>query len=141
MLASSFNADELSLEDIRKNYEISVSDKKVCQSMIEQLSHRLNNNVHLAYYGAFQTIWANHTGNPFEKLKTFNKGKKNIDKAALLSPNSVEIIFIRYSIQKQSPKFLGYKGHLKEDEAYLLKHIKDITNLHLKSMVHNILNN
>lgn len=141
MLASSFKADELSLEDIRKNYEISVSDKNVCQSMIEQLSHQLNDNVHLAYYGAFQTIWANHTGNPFEKLKTFKKGKKNIDKAAELSPNNVEIIFIRYSIQKQSPKFLGYKSHLKEDEVYLLKHLKDITNLHLKSMVHNILNN
>lgn len=141
ILAGSFKTDELSLEYIRKNYEISVSDKKVCQSMIEQLSHHLNGNVHLAYLGAFQTIWANHTGNPFEKLKTFNKGKKNIDKAATLSPNNVEIIFIRYSIQKQSPKFLGYKDHLKEDEAYLSKTINDITDTHLKSMVQNILNN
>ena len=89
LLASSFNTNDLKLEEVRKNYQTAVTDENVCQSMIEELSPNLTTNVLLAYYGAFQTIWANHAINPIEKLETFNKGRKNIDKAAENSPNNL----------------------------------------------------
>lgn len=139
-VVSSFKPNELNLEDIRMNYQSAVTNKAVCHSMIEQLKTNLESNVYLAYYGAFQTIWANHTANPFEKLKTFNEGKKNIDHAAKLSSENVEIIFIRYSIQKQSPDFLNYKDNIKEDEYFLSKHLNEIKSSYLKSMVQKILN-
>ena len=95
--------------------------------------------MHLAYLGAFQTIWANHVFNPFSKLKTFNKGKRNIDKAIKLSPNNVEIIFIRYSIQKNSPAFLSYKSNLKEDQKILKQNFSNINSIDLKRMIENVL--
>src|SRR6188768_560912 len=93
-------ANAISLDDVRHNYPLAVKDKNICRSMILALENQMESNVHLAYLGAYQTIWANHTFNPMDKLSTFNKGKENIDTAALLSPKDVEIIFIRHSVQK-----------------------------------------
>ena len=133
------NANAVNLEIIRKNYLVAVKDKNICSSMIHQLENNPESNVHLAYLGAFQTIWAKHILNPINKLSTFNKGKENIDKAAKLSPNNVEIVFIRHSIQKNCPGFLGYRDNLKEDEKFLLKNRNSITSATLKNMVDKIL--
>ena len=139
LLGNIFNSNALSLEVIRNNYQVAVKDKDICLSMIQQLKNNTESNVHLAYLGAFQTIWANHTFNPINKLSTFNKGKENIDKAAKLSPNDVEIIFIRHSVQKNCPWFLGYHENLAEDKNFLYEALNSISSPELKSMVENLL--
>jgi hypothetical protein len=139
LLESIFNSNALSLEVVRTNYQLAVKDKNICSSMIQQLENNPESNVHLAYLGAFQTIWANHTSNPISKLSTFNKGKKNIDKAVNLSPNDVEIIFIRHSVQKNCPRFLGYNDNWEEDEKFLSKNRNSITSVALKNMVEKLL--
>jgi len=111
LLNGLLTSDAQDLEDLRKRYRMAVSDKAVCREMIEQLGQQPESDVHLAYRGAFQTILAKHTANPLEKLSTFNKGKRNIDNAAAASPGNIEIIFIRHSVQKNAPGFLGYKDN------------------------------
>lgn len=107
--------------------------------MIDELGKKHDNLIQLAYYGGFQTIWANHVFNPIEKLSTFNKGRKNIDQAAKLAPENIEIIFIRYSIQKNCPWFLGYRSNLKEDRDFLINNASTITSFELKKMVESII--
>lgn len=140
LLGNLFTLNALTLETIRKNYQSAVIDKSICRSMIQQLENNQESHIHMAYLGAFQTIWAKHTSNPIGKLKTFNKGKANIDIAARMVPNSVEIIFIRYSVQHNSPRFLGYNGNLKEDRNFLYKKWHSITSATLKRMVEQLLN-
>jgi len=132
-------ANAVSLDDVRHNYPLAVKDKNICRSMILALENQMESNVHLAYLGAYQTIWANHTFNPMDKLSTFNKGKKNIDTAALLSPKDVEIIFIRHSVQKNCPWFLGYNENLEEDKTFLSEALNSISSPTLKNMVENLL--
>lgn len=125
----------MDLESIRANYKKAVSDKKLCLTMIRGLSKSTENSVHLTYLGAFQMIWAKHVTNPISKLKTFNKGKKNIDDAAKAEPNNLEIRIIRLSVQKNSPAFLGYKKNIEEDKKFIGANYKNITSNHLKNMV------
>ena len=132
-------ANAISLDKVRHHYPLAVKDKSICRSMILALESQLESNVHLAYLGAFQTIWANHTFNPVDKLSTFNKGKKNIDAAARLSPTDVEIIFIRHSVQKNCPWFLGYHENLEADKSFLSEAWNNISSPTLKSMVENLL--
>ena len=132
-------ANAISLDVVRHNYPLAVKDKNICRSMILALENQLETNVHLAYLGAFQTIWANHTFNPVDKLSTFNEGKKNIDSAALLSPTDVEIIFIRHSVQKNCPWFLGYNENLVEDKTFLYEARNSISSPTLKTMVENLI--
>lgn len=141
ILGTSFTTSKLSMDDIRRNYQLAVDDKSVCRNMINALENNTQDNVQLAYRGAFQTIWAHHTYNPVSKFNTFNAGKDNIEKAVTLSPNNVEIIFIRYSIQKNIPSFLGYKSNMQSDRIFLQNNLNNITSAELKKMVVAVLTN
>jgi hypothetical protein len=136
----SFSFAQLKLEDLRVNFKEAISSEKTCKYYIDLLEkHKTDNSTYLAYFGAFQTIYANHVYNPINKLKYFNKGKENIEKAILLNQNDVDIRFIRYSIQKNCPKILGYRKNLIEDEKFLIENFNSISSDILKQMITNLL--
>lgn len=110
------------LDVIRANYKNVVSDKGLCEKIIANLTKKKNvSATHLAYLGGLQTIWANHVFNPLSKLKTFKEGKKNIEKAIEKEPENVELRFIRLSVQKNAPSFLGYTSNIHEDTEFIIK--------------------
>lgn len=115
---SSFKVVATDLEYVRSRYEKAVSSATVCKDLIQKLEGK-SDPTSLAYLGAAETIWANHTGNPLSKLNTFRKGVKKIERAVAKDPNNVEIRFIRYSIQKNCPDFLGYNNNLSEDIKFI----------------------
>lgn len=117
---SSFNLNIL--DEVRVNYSKLVSDKDLCEKMISELTKTKNNSAtHLGYLGGLQTIRAKHVFSPISKLNTYKEGKKNIEKAIKKEPENVEIRFIRLSVQKNAPSFLGYKSNIKEDTEFIRK--------------------
>lgn len=98
--------DVSNLDAVRTNYSKMVSDKDLCKRTIAELENLKNPSAtHIAYLGAAQSIWANHIFSPLSKLKTFNKGKENIEKAIKMEPFDIELRFIRLSIQKKCTFF------------------------------------
>lgn len=130
-------AQSIDLDFIRKNYDKAVFDKKLCSTMIEELKAEKENNIYLAYLGGLQTIWANHTMNPISKLQTFNKGKSNLEKAVEMMPNDIEIRFVRLSVQKNAPRFLGYHQHIKTDKEFIKQHQHTISSASLLQLIKN----
>ncbi len=128
----------IKLDYLRSNYRFFTQNKMLCDSVIKLLELTTNDNVQLGYLGALQTIWATHTFNPIEKLSTFNKGKKNIEKAINIDKTNIELRFLRLSIQKNCPKFLNYYYHIDEDEKMVKKN-KNINNKHLELLILNYL--
>ncbi len=138
---TSYVANAINLGTVRANYQKVISDKTLCKSMITELEKTRNNSVtHLAYLGSMQTIWANHIVNPISKLNTFNAGKKNIEHAIKNAPNNVELRFIRLSVQKNAPSFLGYDSNIKEDTEFIRKYRHQITLDVLQKNIDNLLN-
>ena len=128
------------LNEVRASYSKAVLDKKICKKMIEELELSKEKSViALAYLGAYQTIWANHVFNPLSKLATFKKGKNNIELAISKEPENVEIRYIRFSVQKNAPSFLGYNSHLKEDKDFLVKNKKNINSDLLQKNIETLL--
>ena len=128
------------LNEVRTSYSKAVLDKKLCKKMIEELELSKEKSViALAYLGAYQTIWANHVFNPLSKLATFKKGKNNIELAISKEPENVEIRYIRFSVQKNAPSFLGYNSHLKEDRDFLVKNKKNINSDFLQKNIETLL--
>lgn len=116
------NPNESLLIKVRLNYNVFLSNKDLCQATISELEKNKNESVlFLGYLGALQTINASHVSNPITKLKTFNKGKQNIEAAVKADPNNLEIRFIRLSVQKNAPSFLGYNTSISEDIAFINK--------------------
>lgn len=128
------------LNEVRTSYNKAVLDKKLCEKMIEELELSKEKSVlALAYLGAYQTIWANHVFNPLSKLATFKKGKNNIELAISKEPENVEMRYIRFSVQKNSPSFLGYNNNLKEDKDFLVKNKKNINSDFLQKNIETLL--
>lgn len=130
-----FNVFAIELDYVRANYDKAVTDKKLCGQMIEDLKDAEQTPLFLAYLGALQTIWANHIFSPISKLNTFNQGKKNIEKAVSADKDNAEIRFIRLSVQKNAPSFLGYNSMIKTDEAFLKSHRTKITSELMQSKI------
>lgn len=126
----------MELNELRTNYIKLVSDKKMCEKMILELSKIKNKTaLHLCYLGASQTIWAVHIYNPINKLNTFNTGKKNIENAINQEPNNIELRFIRLSVQMNTPAFLGYKFNISEDTDFIEKNKQLINSFALKKNI------
>ncbi len=118
----SFVSKPISLDEIRANYQNTITDEALCKTMIDELNKTKHiSPVILAYLGGIQTIRANHVLSPVSKWNTFKNGKQNIETAYKLDPNNVEIRFIRLSVQKNVPSFLGYHSNIKEDEAFIIR--------------------
>ena len=62
--------------------------------------------------------------NPIDKLIYFNKGKKLLEDAINQDPYSIELKFLRYSIQKNLPKFLLYYDNIEKDLNFVNGSIK-----------------
>jgi hypothetical protein len=132
-------AQRSDIDLIRKNYKKSVYNKDICKEMIQKFENNDSNGIDLAYLGAFQSIWAKHSVNPLQKLRTFNKGKNNIDKAIKQEPDQLESRLIRYSVQKESPRFLGYKKNIDEDRIFIQTNLNGVKEAVLKEMIIQIL--
>ncbi len=74
-----------------------------------------------AYHAAAEMTMANHTFWPLSKFNYFNSGKDKLEKAVKKYPQNVEIRYIRYAVQKESPGFLDYQSNLTEDRNMILK--------------------
>lgn len=112
--------DPIDLDEVRTNYDKLPSDKGLCERMIAELMETKNSSAtHLAYLGGAQTIWANHVFSPLRKLNTFKEGKKNIERAIEKEPHTMELRFIRLSVQKNAPSFLGYRSNIHEDTEFI----------------------
>ena len=60
---------------------------------------------------------------PLKKLKYFNEGKKALELLIYHNKQSLELRYLRFSIQNSVPKFLGYNANLHEDLALLKKQL------------------
>lgn len=136
---TSFNTT--GLDEVRVVYKKVLSDRALFEKMITELSETKNNSAtYLGYLGGFQTSWANHVFSPISKLNTFKEGKKNIEKAIKKEPENVELRFIRLSVQKNAPSFLGYKSNVKEDTDFIKKNRNQIKSAVLEKNIEMLLN-
>ncbi|WP_288448547.1 hypothetical protein [uncultured Chryseobacterium sp.] len=118
LLFFNIQKDRGDLEFVRSNYNKAMVDKDLCALMIKDLQ-QADENIAFAYLGGLETVWAKHALNPILKLKAFNKGKRKIEQAVQKEPENIEIRFIRLSVQKHAPSFLGYNDNMKEDISFI----------------------
>lgn len=115
---------------VRNMYSKAPATEKHCKSLLELLNP-VNERQHPllgGYKGCATMIMAKHVFNPFSKLSYFNKGKKILEQAIAADTANVELRYLRFTVQTNSPVFLGYNGKLTADRAFLqrnLPHVKD----------------
>lgn len=127
----------LDLHQIRVLYHLAVESKEGALQL-NRLMLQVDTSalpVLVCYKGANEIIQAKYSVNPITKLDKFNKGKALIQKAFNRDTLSLEIRFIRYSIQSNLPAFLGYRNELDKDKQFLLNNTKASNDPELQAII------
>ncbi len=140
LILCSFTSANLSIKEVRNVYEKAIYSQQIAVDLIDKLNTS-NNNTFLGYKGAVTMIMAKHVFSPYKKLNHFKTGKEILEQALQKEPLNIELRFLRFSIQSNSPKFLEYHSSIQSDKLYLLKEVKALTDIDLKQRITNFLLN
>ena len=61
--------------------------------------------------------------NPIHKLKSFAKGKEQLEKVISQYPKDIELRFLRFCVQDGTPTILDYKLNMEEDSQFIKNNI------------------
>ncbi|MEG9328693.1 hypothetical protein V6B16_12175 [Salinimicrobium catena] len=126
--------DELS--EIRNLYQMAAEEESAAKKLLKMTDEgSVEQPVFFGYKGAGHMMMAKHVINPISKMSHFNKGKKIFTVAIEKAPSNLELRFLRFAVQSESPGFLGYKEHIEEDKALLLKGVANINDGQLRKMI------
>ena len=136
LLLCSFLSYGNDIEKIREIYFFSDKDENICDSISLLLKDMdTENNLVLAYRGANTLLYCTKTNNVFKKFSYFEKGKYMIEQAIKNEPKNVEITFLRYINQKNTPWYLNYKKNIKEDYKFIMQNINIINDQKFRNKV------
>ena len=130
------------VKHLRKLYLTSYNNQSTCDSLSSYLNlfDKKNNTID-AYIGANNLLISKFSKNIVKKFKYFEEGKNLIEQAIKNDPKNIEIIFIRYLNQINSPWFLNYNQNLGEDRDFLIKNFNLINDQYFKNVIQKILKN
>lgn len=119
------NAQNINLNEIRVSY-LAASDSeenieklvKLCENYNDK-----NSSIVFAYKTVAEMMIIRYRYSPLKKLEIFNNKSKFLDLIIEQNKNNIEIRFLRYCIQRESPMFLGYNKELDLDYTFILRNI------------------
>ncbi len=110
--------------ELNNLFERAVTNKFSCDTLVDYCSGEKNLK-QKAYLGAGLMLKAKHANSSFSKLSFFKKGKRILNDVINKNPNFVEFRWLRYSLQKNTPKFLNYNKNMSEDSLFIRKNGTD----------------
>lgn len=114
---------------LRKLYYASYKDKAAAETLKKSTeAHKQPSGVWQGYNAAATIMMCNHVGNPYTKLKYFYNGRNELEKSIKANIADVELRYLRYAVQCNTPAVLNYKDNIKEDKAILDKYLQNVTN-------------
>ncbi len=127
ILNFSFAAKSQSLIQIREQFYRAQASGESADSFYSKMQSvtASASAIMIGYKGMASFMLCNYSYNPYNKLKYFSEGKNLLDKAISMSSDNTELRFLRYTIQKNVPSFLGYSSNLVEDKQLMTKKISE----------------
>lgn len=110
------------MEHIRLLYNDGHKSKEQITALLEALQTPAN-PVEEAYAAAAKMISTKFMMNPFQRIKPFQDGKMELEELISENFDEVEMRYLRYTIQMNIPKILGYYKNKEEDRRILLNYI------------------
>ena len=126
------------LLEVREAYYLAVDNEESLKAF-EVLLVNFNNpdNTILGYIGMSFMLKAKYAWLPNDKWEYFNKGKKFLESAISKDPNNIELKFMRFCIQNNTPGILRYNKNLEKDKGCIFKAFSGIADDDLKLRISN----
>lgn len=124
------------ISEVRNLYKKAAEEEKAAEKLLKFTAESKEEDPLMhGYHGVAQMMMAKHVGNPFKKVSYFNRGKEFFSEAIESDPDNVELRFLRFTVQAETPGFLNYKQDLPEDKSILLSQISDLKDPELQQMI------
>lgn len=125
------------LTDLRGNIRAMFDDEDVCDRIAGRLAAQDTEADPLmkGYLGVLTIARGTHRINPFARLGTFNDGVDILEAALASDPGSVELHFLRLSIQVNVPGFVGYDEQRVEDRAFVEARLHTVQDIALRQRI------
>ena len=141
ILLSFFNISD-DIEIVRNLYLAAHYSEHNCNDLGEKLASMDNKKSILiqGYHGCYYFIKCKFIKNPVDKLNSFKKGKQMLENAINQNPQSIELRFLRYTIQKKLPSILFYYNSKYKDLSFIEKNLKNLDDKKTKDFISTSLN-
>ncbi len=114
---------------IRELYYRSVKEEEAAKKLcVITAGEQVPASVIAGYKAVGKIMMCNHVGNPYTKLKYFYAGKDALEKSIAAAPASVELRYLRYAVQRNTPSLLHYNGSIPTDRQMIDKYLADERN-------------
>ena len=119
-----FSNAQSDIQDIRKIFILSIDSYQKCSQLNRITSERVSKcPIYHSYNTVSRILKSKYLRNPVKKVKVFKENTERLDSLVASYPKKIEIRFLRYSIQLNAPKILGYTTFVKEDYEFIIKNI------------------
>ena len=117
------NQDEV--KELRTLFYSAAENSNSSATLFDKLSIVNDNSAPIlqGYKGMSYLLEAKHSYNIYKKYSYFSKGADILDVAIAKEPNNRELRFLRYSVQKNAPPFLGYYEEITNDKKIILANL------------------
>ncbi|MDO1451037.1 hypothetical protein Q0590_32485 [Rhodocytophaga aerolata] len=114
----------IDIHTLRREYLQAVENEDKTNELLAVLTKENSQEpLRIGYKGALEALKAKHAFNPYNKLSYLKKAQQTFEQAISLSPEDVELRFLRFSVQHYLPSFLGASKNLEEDKLVIVKNI------------------
>ncbi|MCC6369998.1 MAG: hypothetical protein IT236_03215 [Bacteroidia bacterium] len=114
---------ENNLAKARDLFNVAHLSNNECERLLE-LTNNCDDAVLKSYHAAGLMISSKYLFNPVKVISVFNKGKALLEDLVSENFEAPEIRFIRYTIQLNTPRFVGYFKNIEADRKLLNKFLK-----------------
>lgn len=130
-------ADDIKLINLRNLYYKALVNKEDSEKFTQTTEKitGIDKKLLTGYLGVSWMIKANHAINPTYKLSYFLKGKAILESAINSDSKNIELLFLRYCVQTNTPSFLNYNHNIQSDKNSITSQFALITDLDLKKRI------
>jgi|SRR6478735_608366 len=124
-LSTVFLLQDASVAELRQLlFEGSANEDKAHQLFEKVGDYKGSDPVLIGYKGAAFALKAKYGFNPVGKLKHIKTAQKYFNDAVAAAPENMEVRFLRYSVEAQTPKMIDLSAHVPEDQALLMEGLR-----------------
>lgn len=115
-------ASDPDVSDLRQELFALNTDSRLAEDLLIKLDDvNYLSPLILAYKATCEAHMAKASGNPFAKFRYLNRANKHLAEAIDRDQFNLEIRFLRFALQVQTPKFLGYSKHIAADREVIMQ--------------------
>lgn len=130
LAAGSVKPDGKHIEYVRNEFYLALEDKDAANRLIKFIRTEYGDDQNLytprilAYLGAVEAVMAGHAFNPYNKFRHVIKGLKKLGRAVELSPDNLEVRFLRFAVLHNIPALFGVGDERKSDLESVVASLK-----------------